>query len=380
VVWSKNRLLKPHWVLIGGQEQEHPEGYYSLEWRENGRRVRQGVGNDPVSAMNALRKKEALIKARALGIVVQEPDGQGGVLLVDAINSYLQEIKEQRKKKTHVAYKTALEYFKQSCHKQYLRDVDRKDILHYATFLRDEKELEPRTVNVKFGYLMTFLKAQNMPRLARKEDWPRYTETEPEIYDKNELDAFFKACSAEERMYFQFFLKTGMREQEVMHCTWSNIDLDAGTVSVRANKRFGFQPKTYEERTIPIPDDLVEQLREWKKGSKSECPLVFPTSGCRPKGDFLDICKGIALHAKVNCGHCDTTLNRQPATCRTSPVCEHWFLHKFRATFCTWHLWSGQDLRTVQSYMGHRDMASTMRYLRPRRDAEARQKVNAAFR
>jgi hypothetical protein len=43
---------------------------------------------------------------------------------------------------------------------------------------------------------------------------------------------------------------------------------------------------------------------------------------------------------------------------------DNFWLHKFRATFCTWHLWNGTDLITAQSWMGHTDLASTMRYLR----------------
>lgn len=42
-------------------------------------------------------------------------------------------------------------------------------------------------------------------------------------------------------------------------------------------------------------------------------------------------------------------------------------------------LWAGVDLRTGQAWMGHTDLASTMRYLRPRRDAAMREKVEAIW-
>ena len=54
-----------------------------------------------------------------------------------------------------------------------------------------------------------------------------------------------------------------------------------------------------------------------------------------------------------------------------------YFLHKFRATFATWHLWAGVDIRTVQAWLGHEDLASTMRYLKPNKDAQA--KAEATF-
>jgi integrase/recombinase XerD len=380
VVWSKNKMLRPHWVVVAGKEEEHHEGSYYLEWRENARRVRLSVGNDAVLAVNRLRRQEAILRARENGLnVLEAPQRQSGILVATAVATYLDEVRQAKKKKTYVAYKKALEYFLESCRKQYLHQIERKDLLNFAAFLREQKQHSARTVNVKFGYLTIFLKAQKITRLAEKNDWPRYVETEPEIYEREELDKFFAACTADEKMYYQFFLKTGMREQEAMHVTWGNVNLKAGEVAVRSNERFGFMPKTYEERTIPIPDDLVADLRAWKQKSNQSCPLVFPTSGCKPKNDFLDVCKAIALRARVNCGHCAATLNGKPVKCANHPVCEHWFLHKFRATFCTWHLWSGNDLRTVQAYMGHKDLESTMRYLKPNRGEEARKKVNAAF-
>jgi integrase len=58
---------------------------------------------------------------------------------------------------------------------------------------------------------------------------------------------------------------------------------------------------------------------------------------------------------------------------------DHFYLHKFRATFATWALWSGVDLRTVQQWMGHSDLESTLRYLKPNRGAAVRDKINTMF-
>ena len=58
---------------------------------------------------------------------------------------------------------------------------------------------------------------------------------------------------------------------------------------------------------------------------------------------------------------------------------EDFWLHKFRATFATRCLWAGVDLRTVQQWLGHSDMESTMRYLKPARNEAVRDKVNQIF-
>src|SRR5438445_5049370 len=107
----------------------------------------------------------------------------------------------------------------------YLADIDRKDLLKFSAFLRDVKKQSPRSVYNKFEIVMTFLKAQGIRGLVGKNDWPRFVEEEPEIYEQEELDALFKACDPEERLWFEFFLMTGMREQEVMHAYWSDLNL-----------------------------------------------------------------------------------------------------------------------------------------------------------
>lgn len=58
---------------------------------------------------------------------------------------------------------------------------------------------------------------------------------------------------------------------------------------------------------------------------------------------------------------------------------ENFWLHKFRATFATWSLWAGVDLRTVQQWLGHSDVESTMRYRKPSRSQHVRDKGNEIF-
>jgi hypothetical protein len=74
-----------------------------------------------------------------------------------AVADYLDEIKLTKKSKTFKAYTTALNYFTESCHKLYLEDIERRDLLAYSAFLRDQKELSARTCWNKFNTTMSFL-------------------------------------------------------------------------------------------------------------------------------------------------------------------------------------------------------------------------------
>ena len=359
VVLSPNGRVKPDLVLVNGKQERHPEGAYYLEWRENGRRVRLSVGKDAQDAAARRQRKEAELNALNNGVTVVPENGDGRRSIAAAVAAFLDETELTKKPKTLAAYTTALNYFTESCPKIFLDDIERKDLLKFCAFLRDHKKQAPRSVYNKFENVMTFLKANGIRGLVGKNDWPRYTEEEPEIYEQEELGKLLKACDSEERLWYEFFLMTGMREQEVMYTYWSDINLAHATVRVSHKPDRGWTPKAYKEREIPIPAKLFKSLKSWKAKCDKTCSLVFPTSGCNPKLDFLDCLKTIAERAKLDA--------------------EDFWLHKFRATFATRCLWAGVDLRTVQQWLGHSDMESTMRYLKPSRSQQTREKVNEIF-
>ncbi len=107
--------------------------------------------------------------------------------LQSAVTEYLDEIRLTKKPATYKAYKGTLDHFLVSCKKVALEDLERPDILHYIVYLRDTASLSDRSVNNNFMNLMTFLKANGISRSAlglKKEDTPKYTEQDVEIYDQ----------------------------------------------------------------------------------------------------------------------------------------------------------------------------------------------------
>lgn len=360
VVIAANGRVKPDWVVIGDQELRYPEGHYYIDWTDNGRRKRQSVGKSAAQALTRKERKETELKAVEQGIALtpqDELDKRRKIATVAA--SYLEEIQMSKSKSTFNAYTTALEYFQESCTKVYMEDIDRMDMIRFAAFLRDHKDQAPRSVSNKFENMMTFLKAHGVTGLIRKGDWPKYVEEDVETYEKEDLDKFFSACSPTEFLWFQFFLMTGMREQEVIYCVWKNVKFTHKIVAMKWNPDFNWFPKRHKEREIPVPNKLITLLEKNKPTGLKGRALLFPTSTGLPKMDFLDCCKAVAKRAGLD-----------PAD---------WWLHKFRATFATWHLQAGVDLRTMQAWMGHTDLESTLRYLKPARSEQARDKVNATF-
>jgi len=140
VVLSANGRVKPDVVLVNGKQERHSEGAYYLEWREGAKRVRLSLGKDPADASARRMRKEAELNAVNNGVSVV-PDGQNGNRsLAAAVAESLDETELTKKPKTLAAYSTALSYFAESCHKLNLEEIDRRDLLKFSAFLRDEKD------------------------------------------------------------------------------------------------------------------------------------------------------------------------------------------------------------------------------------------------
>ncbi|MGA7379693.1 MAG: site-specific integrase [Terriglobales bacterium] len=340
------------------------DGVFYLDWYEGTKRRREAIPATTLKQAEQARKDKGLdLAALATGKFVRKdaPAEANRRTLDAAVAEYLQDIKAHKSKKTHAAYSTALDYFQECCTKAFIDQVERRDLLAFKTYLEDKKKQSDRSVWNKFSAVMGFLKScgrTGKDMGVVKQDWPEYDEETPETYTAKELTKFFDLCTPEEVTWFRFFEYTGMREGEVQHCQWSWIDMDNRTITVQPNKRFDWRPKKNKTRQIPISNPLFQLLTELKKGRDNACDLLFATSGCNIKMDFLDCLKKIAKRGKLN------------------P--DAWWLHKFRATFAT-NVVRKADVATVMSWLGHSDTASTLRYLRPAEGREAQDKINSVF-
>lgn len=369
--------IKFDWVLVDGEPERHPEGTYYVEWYESGVRRRQSV-KDSAEVMEQARRKAIELDANKAGIEIAGTEPGEYLRVSDAVGAYLKEIEPpQREPKTYKAYKHCLELFAANCRKTYLHDVAREDLLH---FIRKLYELGcgSRTAYNRAVIVSQLLKANGIAGLLHKRDWPKYVDPIRAIYEPEELTSLFAACDGGERTLFLFYLLSGMRDKEVRYCTWRDVDFRNHAVRVTAKTQWGFKPKNKEEREIPVPLSLILELKLHKGRQSKNNPndLVFPTSTGEPDKKHEWKLKRIAYNAGLNCGRC---LSRHGNKCSEGEFCSHWFLHKFRHTFATRNLQEHVcDIRSLQLWLGHSDLASTMVYLKAVRNKDVATRVNGS--
>jgi integrase/recombinase XerD len=213
----------------------------NASWRERSKRVRLSVGKDAQDAAARRLKKGAELNAVSKGVAVVPENGNGQRPRAGTVAEYLEEVKLNKKPETHATCSTALAYFVESCHKVNLQGVDRRDLLKFAAFLR-EKEQAPRSAYNKFENVMTFLKAQGIRGLVGRMTGPDSWKKNLRCMKRRTRKAVH-GCNRDEQLWYEFFLMTGMREQEVMHVSWADVNLTRNAVTVRHKPEYGFSPK-----------------------------------------------------------------------------------------------------------------------------------------
>lgn len=375
VVPEPNGRLKDK-VRINGTVETHTEGAYYIEWRERGRRCRASV--DREDAVAEARKKAVELQAIRDGLIASpEPVVEDAVVqtpIGDAIDAYLRYVKMQRKSRTYLTYRYTLDVLlRASYKKKYVEDATRQDAIDFMTYCY-EQSLGPRTVYDKVVTVLQLFKKHGRSGLMEKGDWPKYVDAIRPMYEPEELNAMFSVATEDESDLLKFILGSGLRDQEHRTIEYVDLDFRHDLARVTAKPKWDFTPKNWEERVVPLPHGLMERMKRRMERKKARPhDLVFGNTKGKPDSELDMVVKRVAERAELNCGHCVTEHGNK---CAEGPHCQNFFLHKFRHTFATNHLRDGVDIRTVQAWMGHRDIKSTMVYLKGIRSKDAAHKVN----
>lgn len=257
-----------------------------------------------------------------------------------------------------------------------LEKLSRSDVLAFTGALR-ERGMSPCTIATRISYIKTLFLHFGLAWPMLKTDKVKYTEKSPEAYNAEELQRLFAVADQEETDLFQFLLCTGVRDQEAMYATWRDVDFTRRTFKVTEKLHRGFTPKDKEEGLIPIPGSLVALLQARRKRYPNS-RLIFAAPRGEEDGHFLRALKSLAFRAGLNCGECS---NKAGQSCATHPVCERWILHRFRKSFATMHHEAGVPVRTIQRWLRHSSLDTTLRYLAGSddRSEKTRQMVDNTF-
>jgi len=363
-----NGRIKPGHALIDGKVVPVKNWTYDLRYTVNRKTSYLPVGN---SAAEADARREQLeikssVKAQAKEAGIQVVELPESKTLKATAAAYIDNAAKRGALEAAEQARLVSGEFLRLVRATKIDQVTQDDIFAYHEWLR-KNQCGDRTVSNKHMRLASWLRFAGIdPKEIPPR--PRYEQKLPDMYSSAQTSALLGAADPYVRICILVALKCGLRDQELRHIEFRDIDWESRTLRVRAKPQWKFTVKTWEQREVPVPKDVLEALMEWQQ-KRPEQALILGTKNQKPNTKLLRTIKHVAKRAGLNCGRC--------GACQERRECENFTLHRFRRTYITTLLRRRIDLRTVQACADHKDIASTMRYLTPQTATEAQDAINA---
>lgn len=183
---------------------------------------------------------------------------------------------------------------------------------------------------------------QHDPTLAVKR--PRIEHEEMDFLTHAEIRKFLEAVRPEFHTLFLTAILTGMRRGELLALKWGDIDWQSGQICVRRSLYKGsfVSPKSRNGvRRIIMSDVLAGNLEYDRRLANPEHELVF----CTPEGKPLDA---------------DNLVKREFHPALERAGIRRIRFHDLRHTFASLLIANGEDIKFVQSMLGHASATTTL--------------------
>ena len=359
---QRNRI-RPGWAMIAGNPAQVGGDYY-LRFVQDGKRIFQRIGPDLSEALQAQTRTEKMLEAEDQGIKIVKPqNATKGDTLGERVAEYIKYLEVSGRAQNTIEDRVNIldDLVQYLGPDKQMAEITAENLLTWAHEMRNRvrqvdgkaiRLLADATIWYRLRKVRTFLLKYKRDVLKRKE-FPRYSETRPDTYTPEELQAFFAACDDEERFRFSLLFGTGMRRGELSHLQWPQVDLRSGLITIQSAE--DWQTKTRRCRQVPIPAHLIDELRQRRQAHSTHIYVLGHT-----RTNLLDSLKRIAFKAGLNCGQCTTKTGH---SCADQPVCHKFTVQKLRRSYITHLHEGGTSINTLRTLLGHTSAAPVMRYL-----------------
>jgi integrase len=350
-------------------------------WWSGGSQFKRRIG--PVRAAGAREGMTRTQAEKALRKLMGETQAHAPVcerLCIETLGErYVRELERQgRKHSTVVAVRSILtgrlmSFFGDKA----LASYKDRDVQAFVTLLESDG-LSNKTIRNIVAVLSSLFRYAVRHKLARgnpceRVDLPAKAVYDGDIHflDPGEVEALVRTAvsgdyEAIDRALYTTAAMTGLRQGELLALRWRDVDWRAQRVRVRRNfvlGEYGTPKSRRSERSVPMADAVGGELDRLCKASAptEDDDLVFADPHT---GEPLE--RGALLR-------------RYRVALKTARLDQALRFHDLRHTFGTCMAASGVSMRTLQEWMGHRDIQTTQIYADYAPSANEVAQVNAAF-
>ena len=352
------------------------------KWRTNGRQVMRRIGVKRADgARDGLTRTQAEAELRRLMAEVQTTVRPGERLTVTQVATrYLVHAERQgRKTSTRQNIESEVRVHLAPFFRERALDTITPEDVNDLVVLLEGKDLAPKSIRnivATLSALFTFARAPRrgwatsnpcdgleLPAVPDNDEIRFLTLEEVDALVASARPGMFKAI---DRAMFRTAAMTGLRKGELVALRWRDVDWTASRIRVRQNYvrgEFGTPKSKRSTRSVPMADEVAGELERLFQQSRwqGDDDLVFAhpaTGGPLPKPNVTRRIRAALKAAGLDTGHC---------------------FHDLRHTFGTRMAAAGVPMRTLQEWMGHRDLATTQIYADYAPSAREAEMVAAAF-
>ena len=232
------------------------------------------------------------------------------------------------------------------------------------TVTEDTRPLSGATMLAYHRFISTVLEQAEKELLvpynaAEKATPPKLKRREVNYFQPEEIAAILDALEGEPlkwRALVHLLIVTGCRRGEILGLKWEKIDLETGKARIDTTLLYAKDRGLYESttktgnvRTVGLPKETVQLLREWRK----ECLALRLANGDRwhDTGYVFIRDDGQPMHPDSIAHWLRTFSDRHGLP--------HINAHAFRHTVASVLIANGTDVVTVSKQLGHLDVSTT---------------------
>jgi len=255
------------------------------------------------------------------------------------VEEYLAYSKANKRPRTYEIDRQSLNNFTNTINPSIVKDISPQQLEQWKQ--ERLKIVNHTTTNIDFRTIRTALSKavqwgyldKNPAKYVKEIKVPKRV---PRFLSKKEIKKFLFYADDQLSLIIKVFIYTGFRLAELINLRWQDIDFKRREITIQAHD--DFQPKDYEARAIPLHNNLIKLLYPIRKSSG----WVFINSDSN----------------RLN----RRWLEKKFQRIRKLAGIEYCKIHDLRHTFASHLVMSGADLITVQEFLGHSNITTTMIY------------------
>lgn len=236
-----------------------------------------------------------------------------------------------------------------------------------------KKALSPKTIHNVHGVLSKALNQAVWNEMIRSNPAqlttrPRKTRKDITTLSDEQIQKFGALVEQDSyRAILKFILFSGVRESEAIGLTWDCIDFDRGTIRIyrqmlkRTKEAGGYtlaSLKNDRERLLTPPPMLLSMLKEQKREQVEQRMKAGPA--WRGWNSVEEQKTGLVFTTELGDHYCPQTVYAHFKKIAKQIGAEKANVHSLRHTYAVLCLQNGDDVKTVQSNLGHATAAFTL--------------------